>query len=38
LCYYGLRNFKASMFLAGGHTFYWYNFTLAYKSKTNVSE
>ncbi len=33
ICHYGLRNFKASMFLAKNHAFYWYNFTIAYKSK-----
>jgi hypothetical protein len=26
------------MFLKEGHTFYWHNFTLAYKDKENVVE
>lgn len=38
LCYYGLRNFKASMHFKSGNTFYWHSFTLAYKEQQNVAE
>lgn len=37
-CYYGVRNFRAGAFLENGHTFYWHNFTLAYKQPEKVKE
>lgn len=37
-CFYGIRNFRAGMFLKEGNTFYWYNFTLAYKDKAKVAQ
>lgn len=38
LCYYGIRNFRASLFMNVGYTFYLYNFTLSYRNKSNVEE
>lgn len=38
ICYYGIRNFRASMFFKPAHTFYLHNFTLAYQVKDKVVE
>ena len=37
-CFYGVRNFRASMFFVPGQSFYFHNFTLAYQEKTKVIE